>query len=87
MLDREGGELTDAVIVVDLKDDEKTRQILAKRNNEKGDLIERTAIARDLEPGGYDVDLSKIAHLFVTQELEGSKGLLSGLRQRLHLGS
>ena len=87
VLDREGAELTDAVIVVDLKDDEKTRQILGKRNGEKGTLIERAAIARDLEPGGYDVDLSKIAHLFITKELEGSKGLLSGWRQRLHLWS
>jgi len=87
VLDREGAELTDAVIVVDLKDDEKTRQALGNRGGENGALIERAAIARDLEPGGYDVDLSKIAHLFISQELESSKGLLSGWRQRLHLGS
>ncbi len=87
VLDREGVKLTDAIIVVDLKDDEKTRQILGRRYGEKRILTERAAIARDLEPSGYDVDLSKIAHLFINQELEGSKGLLSGWRQRLNLGA
>jgi len=87
VLGRGGAELTDAVIVVDLKDDEKTRQVLGSKHGEIGGLIERAAIARDLEPGGYDVDLSKIAHLVITQELGGSKGFLSGWRERLHLGS
>jgi len=87
VLDREGIELTDTVIAIDLKDEEKTRQILSNRGGVNSTLVERAAIARDLEPGGYDVDLTKIAHLFITQELEGSKGLLSGWRQRLHLGS
>ena len=80
VLGREDTDLTAAVIVVDLKDDEKTRDVLVG-NEDKG-LIDRVAIARDLEPGGYDVDLSKIAHLFITKELGGSKGLFSGWLQR-----
>lgn len=86
VLGHEGAELTNAVIVIDLKDEEKTRKVLSKRGGKNGNLVDRAAIARDLEPGGYDVDLSKIAHLFVMQELEQPKGLLSGWRQRLHLG-
>ncbi|MBL4782437.1 MAG: DUF3391 domain-containing protein [Porticoccaceae bacterium] len=86
VLGREGTELTDAVIVVDLKDEEKTRQALGNREGGSQTVIERAAIARDLEPGGYDIDLSKISHLFITQELDNSPGLFSGLRQRLHLG-
>ncbi|OUS12522.1 hypothetical protein A9Q89_05685 [Gammaproteobacteria bacterium 53_120_T64] len=86
VLGREGTELTDAVIIVDLKDEEKARQALSDRDGGSNAVIERAAIARDLEPSGYDVDLSKISHLFIAQELDDSKGLFSGLRQRLHLG-
>ncbi len=82
VLGREDRDLTDAVIVVDLKDDEKTRYALGDSQEEGEGLVERVAIARDLEPRGYDVDLSKIAHLFITKELGGSKGLFSGWLQR-----
>ncbi len=84
VLGREGDELTDAVTVVDLKDDEKTRCTLGSQQVDSDGLIERVAIARDLEPGGYDVDLSKIAHLFINKELGRSGGFLSGWRQRHH---
>lgn len=80
VLGREDIDLNAAVIVVDLKNDEKTRDVLGA-NKGKG-FFERVAIARDLEPGGYDVDLSKIAHLFITKELGGPKGLFSGWLKR-----
>ncbi len=83
---RNGTELRDAVIVVDLKDDDKTRQALGNKSESGNRLVERAAIARDLEPGGYDVDLSSIARLFIKQKFDSSGGFLSGWRQRLHLG-
>jgi len=80
VLGREDTDLSAAVIVIDLKNDEKTRDALGA-NKEKGSF-DRVAIARDLEPGGYDVDLSKIAHLFITKELGGSKGFFSSWLKR-----
>lgn len=87
VLGRNGSALTDAVMVVDLKDHEKTRQLLGNKKADGTGLVERAAIARDLEPSGYDVDLAAISHLFVQQEISKPGGLLSGLKQRLHIGS
>jgi hypothetical protein len=40
------------------------------------------AIARDLEPTGYDIDVSAISGLFMQADQERRSGFIASLRER-----
>ncbi|MBQ0799957.1 MAG: DUF3391 domain-containing protein [Porticoccaceae bacterium] len=83
VLDQFGGDLNKNFYLVNLKDQEATRQVMLERGREQVQELNRISIARDLEPTGYDVDLSTISTVFMKVEIEKKKaGLLAGLRDR-----
>lgn len=85
VLDRWGADLNQGFIVIDLKDQDKCRQLLMKSGRDNILSTSKIAIARDLEPTGYDVDFAKISAFIIgsAPEREKKPGLLSILRQRL----
>jgi hypothetical protein len=84
VLDQRGGDLNKNVILVDLKDEEATRRTLLENGRDNVNELDRVAIARDLEPTGYDIDLAAIAALFMDQSavVDAEGGLFSRLRRR-----
>ena len=85
VLDCVGGDLNKNFLLIDLKDQDATRDVLAARGREdlgQGGRGERIAIARDLEPTGYDIDVKAISGLFMQVEEERKASLLAQLRER-----
>lgn len=85
VLDQSGDDLNKNITLIDLKDEEATRRILMEIGRQNIGELDRIAIARDLEPTGYDVDMAAVAALFMsTSVVRGDEGgLLSRLRKRL----
>jgi len=83
VLDRWGEDLNQGFIVIDLKDQDQTRRQLIQSG--RADAANaKIAIARDLEPTGYDIDYEKISATFLgVRELPPKQGLLATLKQRL----
>jgi HD-GYP domain-containing protein (c-di-GMP phosphodiesterase class II) len=77
-----GGDLRDNFILVDLKEQEAARRLLVEHGRDHATTLERVAIARDLEPTGYDVDVSAISSLFMQVEQERRSGFIASLRER-----
>lgn len=86
VLDQSGADLCQNIILVDLKDEEGTRTTLLKNGREGVNRVDRVAIARDLEPTGYDIDMTAVAALVMDRTLAAGGeegGLLARLRKRL----
>ncbi len=79
------GDLNQNMFLVDLKEEEKTISTLEQRRGSDLQVIGRVAIARDLEPTGYDVDLSNVSMLFMSGETEGSNKLWAVMRKKMGL--
>ena len=82
VLDLAGGDLNRNFILVDLKEQEAARRLLVENGRHNADGVERIAIARDLEPTGYDIDVSAISSLFMQAEQERRTGFIANLRER-----
>lgn len=80
VLDQEEATLGGNCLLVDLKDEQETRRILMDSGRERVMSVARVAIARDLEPTGYDVDLTAISALFIQAEVNKKKSFLAGLK-------
>ena len=81
VLDQAGGDLNKNFYLINLKDQEEVRRVMLEQGQEKVQQLERVSIARDLDPTGYEVDLSTISTVFMKVEIEKKKaGLLAGLR-------
>lgn len=52
-------------ILVDLLDEEASRRTLLKNGFIQAGMVAKLAIARDLEPSGYGIDMSAVSHLFM----------------------
>lgn len=80
--DNTGGELRDSFFLIDLKEQDAARRLLVEHGRSHAGTVERVAIARDLEPTGYDIDVSAISGLFMQVEQERRAGFLASLRER-----
>jgi hypothetical protein len=80
VLDSLKQELTETVLL-DLSEDDKRKQALLDSGKKTRYEIEKIEIARDLEPGSYDVDISGIRDQYLMKtEKTGLLGLLSRLK-------
>ncbi|RLA47802.1 MAG: diguanylate cyclase [Gammaproteobacteria bacterium] len=77
--------LNENVFLVDLRDEEQVRKALAEKGRKNLEDIDRIAIARDLEPTGYDIDLTNVANLFMVEEAVKKDGFWSTVRVKLGL--
>ena len=79
--------LNGEAVIIDLKEQAQSRQLLIDSGRDNIIGIPRVAIARDLEPTGYDIDFEKISLGFIKglgdQRPEIKSGLLSRLKERL----
>ncbi len=67
--------------MLDLSEDDKRKQALLDSGKKTRYEIEKIEIARDLEPGSYDVDISGIRDQYLMKtEKTGLMGLLSRLK-------
>lgn len=82
VLDRMGGDLNKNFLLIDLKEQEAARDLLVARGRDYLGQGDRIAIARDLEPTGYDIDVKAISVLFMQAEEERRASLLAQLRER-----
>jgi HD-GYP domain-containing protein (c-di-GMP phosphodiesterase class II) len=80
VLDLVGGDLNKNFILIDLKDQDAARTHLIENGRDHAGGVERVAIARDLEPTGYDIDVSAISGLFMQAEQERRSSLITSLR-------
>jgi len=80
VLDQEETTLGGNCVLVDLKDEQETRRLLMENGRERVMGVAKVAIARDLEPTGYDVDLTAISSLFIQAEVNKKKSFLAGLK-------
>ncbi len=70
-------------LLLDLSDDDKRKQELVDSGKKTRYEIEKIEIARDLEPGSYDVDIAGIRdHYLMKTEKKGLMALLSKLTNR-----
>lgn len=68
----------DEILLLDLSEDDKRKQALLDSGKKNRYEIEKIEIARDLEPGSYDVDVSNIRDQYLmTTEKKGLMALLS----------
>lgn len=73
----------DEYLLLDLSEDDKRKQELLDSGKKTRYEIEKIEIARDLEPGSYDVDISGIRdHYLMKNEKKGLMALLSRLTSR-----
>ncbi|HAD10243.1 MAG TPA: diguanylate cyclase [Porticoccaceae bacterium] len=88
VLGRSVDNLNENVFLIDLKDDEATRSLLEKNSNVDLGTVDRVAIARDLEPLGYEVDMANISSLFLLEGMDDGKGgLWQMLKEKLRPNS
>lgn len=85
VLDRWGEDLNQGFTIIDLKDQDQGRRLLMKSGRDNVSGVNKIAIARDLEPTGYDIDFTKISSSILGAPQEEAKkgGLLASLKQRL----
>lgn len=83
VLDKFAEDLNESIFLIDLKDDQQTRAALAASGRDHIDGIDRIAIARDLEPVGYDVDLDNVSTLFMVDDKPGQDGVWAGIARKL----
>lgn len=70
-------------LLLDLSEDDKRKQELLDSGKKSRYEIEKIEIARDLEPGSYDVDIASIRdHYLMKNEKKGLMALLSRLTTR-----
>ena len=70
-------------LLLDLSEDDKRKQELLDSGKKTRYEIEKIEIARDLEPGSYDVDIASIRdHYLMKNEKKGLMALLSRLTTR-----
>jgi hypothetical protein len=68
----------DEIMLLDLSEDDKRKQALLDSGKKTRYEIEKIEIARDLEPGSYDIDISGIRDQYLmTTEKKGLMALLS----------
>ena len=68
-------------LLLDLSEDDKRKQALLDSGKKTRYEIEKIEIARDLEPGSYDVDISGIRDQYLMKtEKTGLMALLSRLK-------
>jgi hypothetical protein len=80
VLDSLKQELAETVLL-DLSEDDKRKQALLDSGKKTRYEIEKIEIARDLEPGSYNVDISGIRDQYLMKtEKTGLLGLLSRLK-------
>ncbi len=73
----------DEYLLLDLSEDDKRKQELLDSGKKTRYEIEKIEIARDLEPGSYDVDIASIRdHYLMKNEKKGLMALLSRLTTR-----
>jgi HD-GYP domain-containing protein (c-di-GMP phosphodiesterase class II) len=82
VLDQNGGDLNKNFLLIDLKEQDTARELLVSCGKDYGLGTERIAIARDLEPTGYDIDVKAISTLFMQTETERKANLFAQLRDR-----
>lgn len=88
VLDRISGDLNKNCIIIDLKEEMEARQQLVESGRDNVMNVDKIAIARDLEPTGYDVDLVNISTLFLKKSVAENAsadelpGLFGSLKQR-----
>jgi HD-GYP domain-containing protein (c-di-GMP phosphodiesterase class II) len=83
ILGQSADNLNDNIFLIDLKDEEKTREALSQTGGIGLQDVDRVAIARDLEPMGYDIDLSNVSSLFMNDSVEAKEGFWSSLRGKM----
>ncbi len=71
----------DQFILVDLKDEREARKTMLQGGCDKARSVERLAIARDLEPSGYDIDMKKVSGLVIQWSSEVVESALSSNQQ------
>jgi hypothetical protein len=73
----------DEYLLLDLSEDDKRKQELLDSGKKSRYEIEKIEIARDLEPGSFDVDIASIRdHYLMKNEKKGLMALLSRLTTR-----
>ncbi|MEH6468638.1 MAG: HD domain-containing phosphohydrolase [Porticoccus sp.] len=65
VLDQEKALISGEYTLLDMKDEEASRKALISSGRTKAKSVAKLAIARDLEPTGYDVDLSSVSSVFM----------------------
>ncbi len=65
VFDQEKALISDEYTLLDMKDEEASRKTLIDSGRGKAKSVAKLAIARDLEPSGYDVDLSSVSSVFM----------------------
>ncbi len=78
VLDQEKALVSGEYILLDLKDEEASRKALVRGGRAKAMSVEKLAIARDLEPSGYDVDLSSVTSVFMKNASKVLESSVSG---------
>jgi hypothetical protein len=70
-------------LLLDLSEDDKRKQELIDSGKKNRHEVEKIEIARDLEPGSYDVDIAGIRdHYLMRTEKKGLMALLTRLTTR-----
>ncbi len=87
VLDQEKALASGEYILLDLKDEEASRKALLKGGRAKARSVEKLAIARDLEPSGYDVDLSSVTSVFMKNASKVLESSMSGEEEQALLSS
>ena len=84
ILGRSVDNLSENVYLIDLKNEETARTLLETNSNTDLGSVDRIAIARDLEPVGYEVDMANISALFLAETMsEGKGGFWQTLKEKL----
>lgn len=86
VLDRATPYLGESCIFIDLKDEPAARKKLLESGRDNIMNVPKLAIARDLEPTTYDVDLGSISEAFLSSQGVGEESGSSGERQGLLAG-
>ncbi len=90
VLNRWQENLNGDTVVIDLREQQQSRELLIGSGRDNVVEIPRIAIARDLEPTGYDIDFEKITQGFLMEATETLSrsvrpGLLARLKERLRV--
>lgn len=84
VLGRSVDDLNENVYLIDLKNEEAARTLMETNSNLDLGSVGRIAIARDLEPVGYEVDMVNVSTLFLAETLDdGKSGFWRTLKEKL----
>jgi len=67
-------------ILIDLKDEQEARKVLFENGSRKARVVSKLAIARDLKPGAYSIDLEDISQEFFQASKPEKESFLSSLK-------